>query len=580
MADLPATKPVPTTHPTAFWFFFWGEFAERCSYYGMRVILAKYMADVLDMGQSRAGVYMSIFIAACYLLPLLGGFIADNFLGKYWTIVGFSVPYVAGQFFVGFPDKTVFILSLCLLAMGSGVIKPNISTLMGLTYDQQRPGQERLRSEAFSWFYLAINIGAALSQTIVPIVKDHYGYREAFLVPAVLMTVALVFFALGKGFYAKETIGGDRNAPSITVADRLAVVLRVGVLFLPVMFFWAVFDQSASTWIFFADTWMNCQIFGYEVSAEAIQSANAYFIIAILPLTVILWRKLAKKGIVIKPTQKMILGFVLTAVTMAIMGFAGYLAGPPEKAIKVTPRFGEFQFTPGEYKPEEQALLVKKGRLFFVDSRILVRDEVAGKDGKTYKTSATIAGASGEIVFVGDSDSLKDDRFSFKDAVVLLKKGSVVHEDTMVAVDGGSIGSDVIKGSVENNAEEKTTTLNKVKLTEVTYVKPENRVSVWWQVFAYLILTIAEILISVTGLELAFVAAPAQMKGFITAMWLLTVFLANALVNAPLTAIYPSFHPANYFFMLTGIMVGVMFAFIFAKNWFNAKMIQEGKQPV
>src|SRR3954462_15369870 len=82
-----------TQHPIGFWFIFWGEFAERCSYYGMRAILALYMADKLDLGQANAATFMSFFIAACYFLPLIGGWVADRYFGKYWTIVGFSFPY-------------------------------------------------------------------------------------------------------------------------------------------------------------------------------------------------------------------------------------------------------------------------------------------------------------------------------------------------------------------------------------------------------------------------------------------------------------------------------------------------------
>src|ERR1043166_9067700 len=120
------------SHPRGFWFFFWGEFAERCSYYGMRAILAKYMADQLGLGQDNAGTYMSFFIAACYFLPLAGGYVADRFFGKYWTIVGFSIPYILGHVILGVESFPFLIAALCLLAMGSGVIKPNISTLMGM----------------------------------------------------------------------------------------------------------------------------------------------------------------------------------------------------------------------------------------------------------------------------------------------------------------------------------------------------------------------------------------------------------------------------------------------------------------
>src|SRR3954468_13628189 len=125
-------KPVPTGHPPAFWFIFWGEFAERCSYYGMRAILATYMADVLGFGDANAGTYMSFFIAACYFLPLVGGYIADNFLGKYNTIVAFCLPYILGHLILAIEEPLFLFIALALLAMGSGVTKPNISTLMGM----------------------------------------------------------------------------------------------------------------------------------------------------------------------------------------------------------------------------------------------------------------------------------------------------------------------------------------------------------------------------------------------------------------------------------------------------------------
>src|SRR2546429_5837254 len=125
----------------------------------MRAILLIYLTRTLHFSDTKATPIYSAFKMACYFLPLVGGYIADRWLGRYWTIVGFSVPYVIGQFLIGVPDQIALFVALALLAGGSGVIKPNISTLMGQTYDQKRPGQETLRSAAFLWFYLSINIG-------------------------------------------------------------------------------------------------------------------------------------------------------------------------------------------------------------------------------------------------------------------------------------------------------------------------------------------------------------------------------------------------------------------------------------
>src|SRR5438045_3698998 len=119
------------SHPTGFWFIFWGEFAERASFYGMRAILATYMAKKLDLGEANSGSYFAFFTAACYFLPLVGGFVADNYIGKYKTIVGFSLPYILGHVVLGIENTACLFIALSLLAMGAGVIKPNISTLMG-----------------------------------------------------------------------------------------------------------------------------------------------------------------------------------------------------------------------------------------------------------------------------------------------------------------------------------------------------------------------------------------------------------------------------------------------------------------
>ena len=131
---------VPTTHPPAFWFIFWGEFAERCSYYGMRAILPLYLTQVLHFSATDAGPIYFGFKMAVYLLPLLGGFLADRYFGKYWTLVGFSVPYVMGHFILGIESTTALFIALSLLALGSGVIKPNIPTLLGSDLRPAAPG--------------------------------------------------------------------------------------------------------------------------------------------------------------------------------------------------------------------------------------------------------------------------------------------------------------------------------------------------------------------------------------------------------------------------------------------------------
>ena len=582
----PAAPPaVATGHPTGFRFIFLGEFAERASYYGMRAILALYMTERLGVDKADAGTFMSLFIAACYFFPLIGGWLADTFFGKYWTIVGFAVPYVVAQFLVGIENRYVVFGALALLAMGSGVIKPNISTLMGLTYDQQRPGQDQLRTSAFSWFYMAINIGAFLSQIGMPWLRTNYGYQVAFLFPAGLMAAALVLFAAGKRFYAKETIerkvvvgdGQAAPAPGRTVtglpvtykavspaelaADRalkLQTLGRIGTVFLLVMFFWAIFDQSASTWIFFANTYMDCTLFGVPAPPDSIQAFNGAFIVALVPLSVALF-----KVFPVKATNKMIIGFALTGLSMVIMSAAGYMAGTAEKAVKLTTPEGEVVF-PMAAAPLDQ---VPPAGVTLGGVRVEAADGRYNPDNKKWE--------------------FKDGRVYFADGATVPVAGGHLPADappSAATLAAGGALEPLLKDSAELAKVKPDPEKDKATLEVVDWVKPAERVTVWWQVLAYLILTVAEILISVTGLELAFVAAPPTMKSFVTGCWLAVVFLANLLINAPITRLYPTMAPGVYFAMLAGAMVVVIVVFIPVAARFNRGMtemkIKEGDTEV
>ena len=604
--------PVKKGHPTGFWFFFWGEFAERSSYYGMRAILALYMTERLGIDKADAGTFMSFFIAACYFLPLLGGYIADNLFGKYWTIVGFSIPYVVGQFIVGIENKYMVVGALGLLAMGSGVIKPNISTLMGMTYDQQRPGQEQLRSNAFSWFYLAINIGALLSQLAVPWLRTEYSYQVAFLFPAGLMALALTVFAAGKRFYAKETIerkvvgNPGETVPSgqtITglpvnyavvsheqkAADRVLkrqTLMRIGSLFILIMFFWAIFDQSASTWIFFADTFMDLHVFGLAVTADQVQSVNAFFIITILPVSVIFFNRMANRGVKIRPTDKMIVGFVLTAISMVIMSTAGFLAGAKRDAVKMTFKEGELILPMAEVKLADVKSTDGNSNEMFpgVDgatsgTQLIAKDWAYDKE----KKKATLS--NGTLIFLdGKTLAIANGRIDFDKSRGVFTAGAVNPSgvlETKLKPGDYPMGADKLSigdgNSASVKAGEKVEAPQdkeppKVTLENVDWVKPAERVTVWWQVLAFLILTMAEILISVTGLELAFVAAPPTMKSFVTACWLVTVGMANFFINAPITRLYPHVTPGVYFAMLAGALMVVTVAFIPMAARFNRGM--------
>ncbi len=357
------TKPTDgssTSHPPAIWFFFWGEFAERSSYYGMRAILFLYMTSALHMSGIRATPIYSAFKMACYFLPLVGGFIADRWLGRYWTIIGFSIPYVAGHFILGIPMEPALFIALGLLAGGSGVIKPNISTLMGQTYDQKRPGQERLRSAAFLWFYLAINVGALISQLAMPEIRNQYinanlspevraqaaeaaaqgediskfasdevrqrAYAVAFQFPAWLMVFSLVIFALGKPFYALEKPERHKLTPEER-RIQWKTLGRLFAIFGLIVLFWFGYEHNDTLWIAFTRDYVDLRVpfLSITIAPDQLQFLNALFVIILVPTFTFLFGRLDPKMKIFTPMRKVLAGFLLTAAAVGIMSLAGFM---------------------------------------------------------------------------------------------------------------------------------------------------------------------------------------------------------------------------------------------------------------
>jgi POT family proton-dependent oligopeptide transporter len=559
------------SHPIGFWFFFWGEFAERSSYYGMRAILSLYMADKLGLGEENAGTYVSFFIAACYFLPLVGGFVADRWLGKYWTIVGFSIPYILGHVILGVESVWFMFVALCLLAMGSGVIKPNISTLMGLTYDQYRPGQTKLRSDGFAMFYFAINIGAAISQFSMPWLRTHYGYQVAFLFPAALMVLSFAIFAAGKRHYATEIIREQRRATPQERAERLAVLGRIIGLFVLVMFFWAIFDQAASTWIFFGNQYMDCRLFGMVVDPDAIQAFNAVFIVVLLPLVTLFWKFLDRAGFRVRPTDKMLGGFLLTATTMGVMAYAAWQTGPTETETRLVLKQGDASFNDAQLVFNHYIVQVQDGKVELKKDAVILKSQERLTSTLTPSTGSSTADDLKNLFAEGDVE-FKEDGIHLNRGKIFLKEATISLPEGTATVDKGKVAAVTGELSLKDDGWLVTKGKDEPVLQKDHFTLLANKVSVWWQVLAYLVITVAEILISVTGLELAYTAAPKSMTGFVTALWLLTVGMANLFINASVTRLYKQMTPFSYFAMLAGTLLVVSFLFLLVARQFNRKI--------
>lgn len=269
------------------------EAAERFSFYGMKAVLAIYMANYLHlmgdqpgqaMNEAAATAKVHLFNTAVYFTPLLGALISDLFLGKYRTIIYLSIVYCFGHAALALMDTTWsasgwLLVGLVLISLGSGGIKPCVSAHVG---DQFGSKNAHLLPKIFNWFYFSINLGAFASMMLTPWLLEWYGPHWAFGVPGVLMALATVVFWIGRKRFIHVPAGGREFFRELTDGG-LKLMLKISPLYLLVAVFWALFDQTGSTWIFQAQD-MDRQFLGFEWLPSQVQSLNSVFVLTFIPL--------------------------------------------------------------------------------------------------------------------------------------------------------------------------------------------------------------------------------------------------------------------------------------------------------
>jgi POT family proton-dependent oligopeptide transporter len=265
-------------YPPQIKFIIGNEACERFSYYGMIGILELYLKNRMQMGSDGATQVLHLFGTAVYFLPLLGGWLADRYWGRYWTILSISLFYCLGHatlaMFEG--SRAGLFVGLTLLAIGAGGIKPCVSAFVG---DQFGPNQDLVLRKVYGWFYWAINLGAAFGFFVIPMVRNKAGYSWAFGVPGIFMALATLSFWLGTKYYVRQPPQkADRGAGYWTVVwfalthrgerkigqhffdvalarfspeevESARAVSGILMIFLTVPMFWALFNQVNSTWV-------------------------------------------------------------------------------------------------------------------------------------------------------------------------------------------------------------------------------------------------------------------------------------------------------------------------------------------
>jgi POT family proton-dependent oligopeptide transporter len=339
----PAAAPPPRHHPGLAVLFF-TEMWERFSFYCMLSILALYMDESLHFSTAKIGQIYGGYIGLVYFTPLIGGWLADRYLGFRKAIIWGGIAMGFGHLSLAFSPLPTFFLGLSLLCIGNGLFKPNISTILGNLY---RDMPEK-RDDAYNIFYMGINLGALFSPLVASYLRNNYGWDYAFGAAGIGMVVALAVFIFFRKYVAEGEISAqDRSAAStIPVVqltkkqekDRITTLLTV---FAVVIVFWMVFEQNGFTLNFWArdateaanmptlvlDQAHLQQTGEKRLSAELTQAINPAFILLFTPLLVWFWTRLRKVGKEPATATKIAIGMLLTAAAYGVMTMAGWAGG-------------------------------------------------------------------------------------------------------------------------------------------------------------------------------------------------------------------------------------------------------------
>ena len=378
-------------HPKGLITLFLTEMWERMSFYGMRGLLVLFMTrEVVEGGLNldpvTAMAIYGVYGASVYFLCVPGGWVADKIFGAQKTVLYGAVIITLGHYVLAIPYEKTFFLGLVLVSIGTGLLKPNISTIVGQLY---KPGDLRIDS-GYTIFYMSINIGSMLGYLVCGYLGEKVGWHWGFGAAGVGMTFGVIQYILTKG-----SLGEAGLDPTIEVGEdssRYLSIFSIGsilfsliiisgfvglwtidpqllnqlivylilvvaifyfvylyffadlnsaergnismllLLFIGSVLFWAGFDQGGSSLNLFAKDYTDLFIFGWEMPATFLQVANPLMVVIFAPFFAAFWINLGKRNLDLETPQKFALGCFLMAIGFFVMIFGVEVALENEKA--------------------------------------------------------------------------------------------------------------------------------------------------------------------------------------------------------------------------------------------------------
>jgi POT family proton-dependent oligopeptide transporter len=375
-------------HPKGLFILFFAELWERFSFYGMKALLIFYMVDYLFWRQADASEVFAWYTGLVYGTTIIGGFVADKWLGARWSVVVGGVIIATGHFLLAFEPLPFFYSGLTCIIVGTGFLKPNISTQVGSLY---RSDDER-RDSAFTVFYMGINLGAFVGPIVCGWLRVYYGFHYGFAAAGVGMVLGLIVYISGmKSVVARERAIAEeettrarttqaaakpRKNPQHAEFERkpadLARIYRdrcivIVVICVFAILFWVGFEQAANVMNLWADKHTNMYVFrdtapmvevpglpapgdtggdaaggtapgaggglaGWRMTAEITQSINPLFIIIFAGVFAWLWQFLNRRGLQPSTPTKMALGVFFLSLAYGVMLMAAAAENQPSDA--------------------------------------------------------------------------------------------------------------------------------------------------------------------------------------------------------------------------------------------------------
>jgi POT family proton-dependent oligopeptide transporter len=513
----------PQKHPRGIGFIIGNEGCERFSFYGMRAILTEHLISLYAQSmhlnaadaKSAATSDYHLFTAAAYALPMIGAILSDRLLGKYRTIFWLSLVYCLGHAVLAVGENSILgmHLGLALIAIGSGGIKPCVSAFVG---DQYRAGQEKLVEKIFQAFYFIINFGSFFATLLVPWLKVRFGPSVAFGVPGILMALATFILWLGRKRYihAPPIPGGHLGL--LDASSSALLFMSLGSLWF----------TGALAWYGKLGVSLACIAVGLSLFAWRARIQPDRGVLSVL------WQGLRHRRSeeTLWQTAERRLDAASVDGTRAVL-----------RLISVFALVSVFW-----------ALFDQRGSSWVVQAKDMLRTFDTPWGRMTVQASQINAL---NPLFVMLLIPLM--------AGVLLpawqKIGlKVTPLGKMTAGMGISALSFVAVALIQRQID----------------ASPKETVSVLWQVLPFVLITLGEVLVSVTGLEFAYTQAPRAMKSTVVGLWSLSVSVGNLLVA--LLAGLKSLPPERFFWVFAALMALSAGLFAWRARHFRGQVVLQG----